>query len=429
MKDLLLIDDEAPILEALGDLLKRAGRTVDAADGREGGLGKLSSGQYRALLMDLRMPGVEGLGLLEEVRTRHPRIPVILMTAHATVKTAVEAMKRGAFDFITKPFDREELLGAVNRALRQSEAEAETSGLYFDLPKDVRVAFRDPKSLELAGELRRAAQVELPVLLTGESGVGKEVFARLLHELGPRKGRPFVKVNCAALPEALFESELFGHEKGAFSGAIVAKPGRVEIAEGGTLFLDEIGELAKPIQAKMLQFLQDKTFERIGGVRTYQSNVRIVAATNRDLHEALREDLYFRLSGVTLHIPPLRERPGDIDSLTAFFLERSGKKMSLAPETLPALRAYGWPGNVRELEQRLERALAFAKEAVLRPADLLPAVPARPPGGLRDDRMEFEKRKVTEALRDTQGNRTEAAKKLGISRRMLQKKLKAFGIE
>ncbi len=428
MTDVLIIDDESAIVETLSDLLKRAGKTSAGAGDRESGLALLASGTPRALLLDLRMPGVQGLGLLEEVRTRHPRLPVIMMTAYATVKTAVEAMKRGAFDFITKPVDRDELLGAVERALRESDAEAGTSGLYFDLPRDVRVAFRDPRSLELAGELRRAARVALPVLLTGETGVGKEVFARLLHELGPRKGAPFVKVNCAALPEALFESELFGHEKGAFSGAVVSKPGRVEIAEGGTLFLDEIGELAKPVQAKMLQFLQDKTFERVGGVRTLQADVRIVAATHRDLREALREDLLFRLSGVTLHLPPLRERPGDIESLAKFFLERSGRKLTLSAGTLEELRSYEWPGNVRELEQRLERAIAFAEGPVLAAGDILPA-PSRPAGGLREERAEFEKRKVVGALRETKGNRTEAARKLGISRRMLQKKLKAFGID
>jgi two-component system response regulator AtoC len=352
-----------------------------------------------------------------------------MMTAYATVKTAVEAMKRGAFDFITKPIEREELLAAVERAMRESDAAAGTSGLYFELPRDVRVAFRDPKSLALAGELRRAAGVALPVLLTGETGVGKEVFARLLHELGPRKEAPFVKVNCATLPEALFESELFGHEKGAFSGAIVAKPGRVEIAEGGTLFLDEIGELTKPLQAKMLQFLQDRTFERVGGVRTLRADVRLVAATHRDLKEALREDLYFRLSGVTLHIPPLRERPGDIDSLAAFFLERSGANVSLAAGTLEALRAYEWPGNVRELEQRLERAIAFATGPALTAADILPAPSSRASGSLRDERTEFERKKVVGALRETKGNRTEAARKLRISRRMLQKKLKSLGID
>ena len=427
MKDALIIDDEAAIGEALGDLLRRAGMSSDAATDREGGLAKLAGGGFRTLLLDLRMPGVEGLELLQEVRDRHPRLPVIMITAYATVKTAVDAVKRGAFDFITKPVEKEELLSALRKALRQSEAEAATTELYFALPRDAAAVFRDPRSVALAEEVRRAAGVDLSALITGESGAGKEVFARLLHELGPRRPGPFVKVNCAAIPETLFESELFGHEKGAFTGAVVSKPGRVEIAHGGTLFLDEIGELAKPAQAKMLQFLQDRTYERVGGVRTLTSDVRVVAATNRDLKEALREDLYFRLSGVTLHVPPLRERTGDVEPLANRILARGGRKASLAPGTLDALRAYDWPGNVRELEQRLERAAAFAKDGVVHATDVLPEPPKV--SGLRDERKEFEKRRVVDALRETKGNRTHAAERLGISRRMLQKKLKEFGID
>ncbi len=427
MKDVLIIDDEAAIGEVLGDLLRRAGISSEAATDRAGGLAKLEGNRFRTLLLDLRMPGVEGLDLLDEVLSRHPRLPVIMITAHGTVKTAVESVKRGAFDFITKPIEKEELLAALRKALRQSEAETTLSELYFALPAERSAVFRDPVSVALAEEARRAAGVDLPALITGESGVGKEVFARLLHELGARKAGPFVKVNCAAISEALFESELFGHEKGAFTGAVVSKPGRVEIAHGGTLFLDEIGELTKPAQAKLLQFLQDRTFERVGGIRTLKSDVRIVAATNRDLREALREDLFFRLSGIMLHVPPLRERPGDIEPVARRILGRPGRKVSLAPGTIEALRRYDWPGNVRELEQRLERAAAFAKDGVVHAADVLPEPPLQ--GGLRDERKDFEKRRVADALRETKGNRTHAAERLGISRRMLQKKLKEFGIE
>jgi DNA-binding NtrC family response regulator len=427
MKDVLIIDDEATIGETLGDLLRRSGMSSDAATDRAGGLAKLEGDGFRTLLLDLRMPGVEGLDLLQEVRERHPRLPVIMITAHATVKTAVDAVKRGAFDFITKPIEKEELLAALRKALRQSEAEAATSELYFEFPKDLRAVFRDPKSIALAEEARRAAAIDLPALITGESGVGKEVFARMLHELGPRKSGPFVKVNCAAIPEPLFESDLFGHEKGAFTGAVVSKPGRVEIANGGTLFLDEIGELPKSAQAKMLQFLQDRTYERVGGVRTLKSDVRVLAATLRKPEEVLREDLAFRLSGVTLHIPPLRERMGDIEPLARRVIQASAKKISLAPGTLEALRSYRWPGNVRELEHRLMRAIALSNDGLLHAVDVLPEPPKA--GGLRDERKEFEKRRVADALRETKGNRTEAAKRLGLSRRMLQKKLKEFGID
>jgi len=428
MKDVLLIDDEEGIRQALGDLLRRAGKSCGTAADRESGLAELASGGYRTVLLDLRLPGVRGLELLEEVRSRHPRVPVIMITAYATVKTAVEAVKKGAFDFITKPVDREELLASLGKALRQADAEGATSGLFFELPEDMRAIFGDPRSLELIEQVRRAAAVSLPVLITGETGVGKEIYARLLHELGPRKGGPFVQVNCAAIPEAIFESELFGHEKGAFTGAVVAKPGRVEIAGGGTIFLDEIGELAKEVQAKLLQFLQDRTFERVGGVRTMKADVRVAAATNRTLSEALREDLYYRLNGVSIDVPPLRERTGDIEPLVRHFLGRTGRKVALAAGTLEALRAYPWPGNVRELERRVEWAVAFARGEVISARDILREEAERP-AGLREERLEFEKKKVAEALRGTGGNRTEAAKRLGISRRMLQKKLKAFGLE
>ncbi|MBI3854406.1 MAG: sigma-54-dependent Fis family transcriptional regulator [Planctomycetes bacterium] len=427
MKDVLIVDDEPGICEALGDLLKRAGRSSASAGDRAAGLERLGSGEVRSLLLDLRMPGVEGLDLLKEVRDRFPRLPVIMITAHGTVKTAVEAMKLGAFDFITKPLDREELLASVGKALRQSDAEDGTSELFFHLPRDARAVFRDPRSAALVAEVQKAATVELPALITGESGAGKEVFALLLHQLGARKAGPFIKVNCAAIPETLFESELFGHEKGAFTGAVTAKPGRVEIADKGTLFLDEIGELPQPAQAKLLQFLQDRTYERVGGVRTLKADVRVVAATNRDLREAFRQDLLFRLNGITLEVPPLRERPGDIEPLVRHYLERQTKKLSLAPGAIAGLRAYAWPGNVRELEHRVERAAAFATGPLLAAHDIVPL--ESKPEGLRDEKKEFEKRRVAEALRETKGNRTHAAEKLGISRRMLQKKLKEFGIE
>jgi DNA-binding NtrC family response regulator len=427
MKDLLIVDDEPGICESLGDLLKRAGRSSDAAGSREAALDRLRAGGYRALLLDLRMPDVQGLDLLRQIREGFPRLPVIMVTAHGTVKTAVEAMKLGAFDFITKPVDREELVAAVGKALRQSDAETGTSELFFHLPRDARAVFRDPRSAALVAEVKKAATVDLPALITGESGVGKEVFALLLHQLGARKAGPFVKVNCAAIPEPLFESELFGHEKGAFTGAVVAKPGRVEIADGGTLFLDEIGELPQTAQAKLLQFLQDRTFERVGGVRTLKADIRVVAATNRDLRQAFRQDLLFRLNGVTIQVPPLRERPGDVEPLVRHCLERRPNKLSLAPGTLDALRAYAWPGNVRELEHRIEKAAAFAKESTLAAHDILPVEVKV--DGLRDEKKEFEKRRVAEVLREAKGNRTHAAERLGISRRMLQKKLKEFGIE
>jgi two-component system response regulator AtoC len=419
------VDDEPAICQALGDLLGRNGITCDTASDRDSAIGKLLRGGYEVVLLDLRMPGVEGLGLLREMRGIAPRIPIIMVTAYATVETAVQAMKEGAFDFVTKPVDQAELLRALEPALRQWEADEETSELFVPLSKDLALICRDPRSIELVVRAKKVASSELSVLVTGETGVGKEVFARLLHEYGPRKAGPFIKVNCAAIPKDLFESDLFGHMKGAFSGAVVDKPGRVEIAEGGTLFLDEIGELPQPAQAKLLQFLQDHSFERVGDVRTRQANVRVISATNRDLREAFRPDLLERL-GMRLEVPPLRERPGDIESLVRYFLARQPKKVSLAPGAVESLRAHPWRGNVRELARRIGEAVALSDGATLSAADIIPRMTE--PQTLLEERDEFEKRRIVEALEKSGGNRTEAAKALGISRRGLQKKLKVFAI-
>jgi DNA-binding NtrC family response regulator len=426
MKDVLIVDDEEAICEALVDLLDRNGITADSAGSRSSALEKLRSAEFEVVLLDLRMPEVQGLSLLREIRDSAPRLPVIVITAFATVETAVEAMKQGAVDFITKPIDQAQLLRALEPALRLFEEEAEASSLFIPLSKDLQLVCRDPRTVEVVTRAKKVAASELPVLITGETGVGKEVFARLLHEYGPRKSGPFVKVNCAAIPKDLFESDLFGHMKGAFSGAIVDKPGRVELAEGGTLFLDEIGELPFPAQAKLLQFLQDHTFERVGDVRTRKADVRVVSATNRDLRDAFREDLLNRL-GIALQVPALRERAGDIEPLARYFLERQPKKVQLAPDVIAALRAHSWRGNVRELARRIAEAVALSDGPTLSVADILPAAPSTPT--IFEERDQFEKRRILETLERTKGNRTEAAKVLGISRRGLQKKLKEFGIQ
>jgi DNA-binding NtrC family response regulator len=426
MKDVLIVDDEEAICQALVGLLDRNGITADSAGDRASALQKLSSSDYEAVLLDLRMPEVQGLSLLREVREVAPRVSVIVITAYATVETAVDAMKQGAVDFITKPIDQAQLLRALEPALRLYEQEAEASPLFIPLSKDLQLVCRDPRTVDVVTRAKKVAASELPVLITGETGVGKEVFARLLHEYGPRKSGPFVKVNCAAIPKDLFESDLFGHMKGAFSGAIVDKPGRVELAEGGTLFLDEIGELPFPAQAKLLQFLQDHTFERVGDVRTRKADVRVVSATNRDLRDAFREDLLNRL-GIALQVPALRERPGDIEPLARYFLERQPKRLQFGPGALEALRAHPWRGNVRELARRIGEAVALADGPALAATDLLPAAPA--PQNIFEERDQFEKRRILETLDQTKGNRTEAAKVLGISRRGLQKKLKEFGIQ
>jgi DNA-binding NtrC family response regulator len=431
--DILILDDEQAICEGLREFLLGEGFSCEYTTQPRDGVARAADASV--LLLDLKLPGVEGLELLEEIHATYPRLPIVMITAHGTIRTAVEAMKRGAADFITKPTDTDELLAAIDKGLRAAESEEDVSALYYDLPKEV--ILRDPRSLALLDEVQKVAATDLALLLNGETGVGKEVFARLVHDGSARAKKPLVKINCAAIPETLFESEIFGHEPGAFSGASsVTKPGRVELADGGTLFLDEIGELPAGPQAKLLQFLQDHTFERVGGLRTLESDVRLVTATNRDLEEDVkagkfRQDLYFRIAGHTVQIPPLRERPDDSAALAEHFLARcaarSGKKFRFAAGALDAARAHDWPGNVRELEHVVEKACALCPgtEVAL---DL--AAGARPAGGsLREQKQELEKARIADALGNTNGNRTEAAKLLGISRRMLQKKLKQYGIQ
>ncbi len=435
--DVLIIDDEEAVCRGLSGLLRQEGFSCAyETDPRKG---VAAAKEASVILLDLRLPGVRGMELLEEVLRTVPRTPVVMVTAHGTVRDAVEAMKLGAFDFVVKPPEREDIVAAVEKALHAAEGDEEVSDLYYDLPEDV--VFKDATTRGLLDQVRRVAVTDLPVLLEGETGVGKEVFARLVRSWGGRAQGPFVRINCAAIPENLFESEIFGHEKGAFTGASVPKPGRVELADGGTLFLDEIGELALPSQAKLLQFLQDRTFERVGGVRTLRSDVRLVAATNRDLEacvleKTFREDLFYRLCGFRLRVPPLRERRGDVPALAEHFLSRfaarCGKAVRFGPGAAEALASRDWPGNVRELERTVERAVALSQGPLLAPADLLPsssAASGAPPTTLREQKREFERARVREALEKTGGNRTEAAKLLGMSRRMLQKKLKDFGMQ
>ncbi|MCZ6787951.1 MAG: sigma-54 dependent transcriptional regulator, partial [Planctomycetota bacterium] len=421
----LIIDDEKSICEAFARLLEQEGfSTATPNDPEEGRALAVEAGM---ILLDLKLPGVEGLSFLKELSREYPRTPIVMVTAHGTVETAVEAMKQGASDFIVKPAEKDQLVDAVHKALRKAQAEEKVSELYYELPDEV--VFRDPRSQELLDEVRRVAGTDLALLLHGETGVGKEIFARLAHEWSGRAKSPLVKINCAAIPEALFESEFFGYEKGAFSGATTSKPGRVELAEGGTLFLDEVGELPTAAQAKLLQFLQDGTFERVGGLRTRRADVRIISATNRDPtdRDSFRQDLYFRLAGVMVEIPPLRERREDIVALAEHFLARFGarygKQVVFAPDAMAALRAHDWPGNVRELEHALEKAIALSTGAEITAAQVVQAAVSPAAGGtLREQKAAFERVRVADALKQTGGNRTEAARVLGISRRMLQKK-------
>jgi nitrogen regulation protein NR(I) len=455
----LIVDDEPNIRRVLAAMLKREGyETTAAADGEQA-LAVLQRTPVDVVGSDLVMPRIGGLELLREVRARHPDVPVIMITAHGTVDTAVEAMKAGAFDYIAKPFEQEELKKVIAKASRAREleqvhvhpAEGERPPLVGQSP-----AMRSVYEL-----IAKVADSPSTVLITGESGTGKELVAQALHRGSARRDQPLIKVNCAAIPKDLVESELFGYEKGAFTGAVGSKPGRFELADGGTLFLDEIGEIPVEMQVKLLRALQESEFERVGGIKTLRVDVRLIAATNRDLKSLIaegrfREDLYYRLAVVPVALPPLRERKEDIPALVQHFIEkydrRLGKRVErVDDEALEVLMRYAWPGNIRELENLMERSVLFADGPVIG-ADALPdGLRERPAGApvpiaavgplgaiasptgasmkeiVRQAQAELERELIARALEETGGNVTRAAKRLQISRKSLQVKMKELG--
>jgi len=438
---ILVVDDESAQRQLLSGSLSRDYNVVTAASALEA-TQLLSHRSFDLIITDERMPGMTGIELIRWVREHAPEIPVVVMTAYGSVETAVEAMKLGAEDYLTKPLKSlDELRLVVARVLRQRmlqdkhvlhQAEAEAQ-----FPSDIVAESEAMKRvLWLASQV--AAQ-PTTVLLTGESGTGKEVVARLIHRRSPRAEEPFVAVNCAALTESLLESELFGHEKGAFTGAVQNRRGRFELANGGTLFLDEIGEMSVNLQAKLLRVLQEQQFERVGGTRAIVVDVRVIAATNKDIAKAMsenafREDLYYRLSVFPIHIPPLRERRDDIFPLAEYFAGKITARMGrhfrgFAPEAQNILQRYDWPGNVRELINAIERSLIIARGDTITPIDL-PFQPrpdraaATPPVSL----AEIEKAAILAALERNSGDRRGTADQLGISLRTLQYRLKEYGL-
>lgn len=463
----LIVDDEPNMRTILRGLLAREGYQVEEAEDGHTAVRRLqeSGGNFDVIVTDLRMPGMDGMELLEHVVEHYPGRAVLMITAHGTVDTAVEAMKVGAFDFVTKPFDANELRTAMGKAAATARAEldcVEASEPAGSDPGDGRFGMigRSDAMQEVYGILDKVAATPTTVLITGESGTGKELVASALHNHSGRAGEPFIRLNCAAIPATLIESELFGHEKGSFTGAIASKPGRFELAHGGTLFLDEVADIPSEIQVKLLRVLQESTFERIGGVKTTEVDVRLVAATNRDLGGEVeagnfREDLFYRLNVVPIHLPPLRERPEDIgilvERMMARFNERLGREVQgLSSEAEIAFASYGWPGNVREMENVLERLVLFCEGPEIT-ADLLPdemksggASPAgiaamtRLDRGLngrvsmkelvRETTAQVEKKLIVQALERTGGNVTRAAQLLMISRKSLQNKMKEFNL-
>jgi DNA-binding NtrC family response regulator len=444
---ILVVDDEKNIREGLGEYLRLEGfEIVLAADGSAGSK-IVDRGDVDLVITDLRMPGLSGTELLRHIVSRYPSVPVILLTGHGTVEDAVDAMRNGAYDFITKPVNLDHLSLLVKRALERRELARQNHELLIEVEKQKRVSTILGRSQEMHKVLdlvRRVAPTKASILITGESGVGKELVADAIHNLSPRSDRPFIKVHCAALAESLLESELFGHEKGSFTGAQARKKGRFELAHEGTLFLDEIGEINQNVQIKILRVLQEKRFERVGGEDTLEVDVRLVAATNRDLKEEIgkgtfREDLYYRLNVVNIHVPPLRERKDDIPVLAGAFLAEftrdNGKSITgIEPKARAALYAYHWPGNVRELRNCIESAVVMAAGDVVTLDDLPPSVSTGadesliriPPGS---SLAVAEKILIQETLAAQNGNKTRTAEILGIGRKTLYQKIQDYGLD
>jgi two-component system response regulator FlrC len=432
---ILVVDDDNTMRRAMLEVLQRGGFDVgQAANGGEA-LERLASESWDLVISDLRMPNVGGLNLLREVRRQHPGVAVILVTAYGTVEDAVSAMKLGAYDFLTKPFSPQDLFQLVRRAL---EAGGERGSGRAPRPQIQRpLVTRDPALLKILDIAEGVAASRAPVLVEGESGTGKELLARFIHERSPRRAKPFVAVNCAALPAELLESELFGHEKGAFTGAIARKGGKFELANGGTILLDEVGEMDIALQAKLLRVLQEYEVDRVGGWRPVPIDVRVVATTNRRLADlvergAFREDLYYRLSVIPLTLPPLRERPSDLEPLIDHFLAKFGQDpaTAISPDARRALLGRSWRGNVRELENAVERAVLLSAGRCIELADVSPTSMVSPQiPTLRLAGMtvaEVERRLILETLEQLDNNRTRAARQLGISIRTLRNKLAEY---
>ena len=431
MSRFLVVDDDILLLSALEAALRRKGHTVETASNGIEAASKLKSIQVSAVITDLRMPGMDGFELLDHIRKTSPDLPVVMLTAHGDVPTAVEAIRAGANDFLVKPFSQDaldEALSRLGRAAAAPEIDA------------TEIITANPAMIALLQQAAQAAKTKATVLVQAESGTGKELLARWIHRNSAHAKGPFVAVNCAALPDSLLESELFGYEKGAFTGANNFKPGKFELAQNGTILLDEIGEMAPILQAKLLRVLQEQEVDRVGGKKPIPIHVRVIATTNKDLRKLIargqfREDLFFRLNVVPLRIPPLRERKDDIGVLVQHFTVKYGDANApqVDAETVELLSRYGWPGNVRELENLVHRSFALRGRLKITPADLFDQQPIDVPDAqpLQAGRSvsEMERRLIMTTLDQTSGNRTHAAKLLGISLRTLRNKLREYRVE
>ncbi len=433
----LLADDDKNIRTVLMSELSSDGYDLIEADNGSRALELIEQEDLDVVLLDLNMPGLGGMEVLKRISLLQAPVEVIILTAHATVSTAVEAMKLGAYDFLTKPFKIEELKAVMDKAYEKKKLLRENLLLKTQLKRQTSpqgIITQNPLMFEILETVKKVSASDLPVLVFGESGVGKELIAKAVHESSPRADRPFIPLNCGAIPETMLESELFGHEKGAFTGAFEKKLGILEIADKGTLFLDEVGELPLALQVKLLRVIETGRFFRVGGVKEVSVDVKFLSASNRDLKAAaeqgaFRSDLYYRISALTLHIPPLRERREDIPLLVDHYLKRhpSFKQKSFSPEAMDALCRYAWPGNIRELQNLVHRTSLLAPQDTIRPEDL----PADLANGRKSSSRrlaDMERDHILSVLKELRGQRKKAAEVLGIDPKTLYRKLMEFGV-
>jgi DNA-binding NtrC family response regulator len=443
---ILIAEDDRNLRRVLRAMLVREGYEVaEAADGAAASAW-LDAHRADALVSDIRMPKMDGLALFRHCRERHPAMPVILVTAYGTIGDAVEAIRSGAFDYITKPFDEAELLRVVGNAARTAAASEKETAAAPGAQEWFGMVGRSPAWMEVRKVIEKAAASPLPVLITGDTGTGKELAARAIHRISGRREGPFIKINGAAIPPTLWEAEVFGYEKGAFTGAVTSKPGRFELADGGTFFLDEVGEVPVPMQGKLLRVLQDREFERVGGVKTITADARLICASNRDMRKRIetgkfREDLFYRINGIPIQLPPLKARREDILPLAEFFLARSSAEMGrgrkrLAPESVEILERYPWPGNIREIENAVGRAVALSEGEEITPPDLCLALEdfgeetATPEErSFHESVREHKRAIIRRAIRTAGGNKTKAAEILGLTPTYLSRLIRVLGVE
>ncbi len=452
MNKILIVDDEINMRLVLTAMLKKEGYEVaSASDGQEA-LQILQSGKIAAVVTDLKMPNIDGMELLNHITSKHPAIPVIMITAHGTVATAVEALKKGALDYITKPFELDDLKNVIAKAIKTRNLKENELFLPPEEIERTGIIGTSERTLEIFEAIRRVAPTTTTIMINGETGTGKELVAEAIHYNSPRKNNPLIKINCAAIAETLMESELFGYEKGAYTGAVITKPGKFELAHKGTLFLDEVSEIPRDMQVKLLRVIQEQEFERVGGLRTIKVDVRIITATNQNLLQQVqtgnfREDLYYRLNVFPLEVPPLRERKEDILPLVDYFVDKFNKKLNLAitveSEVIEMLLRYEWPGNIRELENLIERMMLLAPNNIITlkeiPVEFKTAVDKAITTQTDDSKKPFkdfmrshmenvERQMIIKCLEESGGNVTKAARESGLSRKGLQMKMIKYGL-